>query len=142
MKNIILLVVSLMLSVASAHTITGTPVLKGTLKTKQMVDGVKSTCKVQIEKIWSSNNEDSYGNPGYSVRMDLSLSGNNIDTGKTVKVDEKVMLSNMFKNGTNVMVKDYEYATEDGRIALTIKTDGRLNTVSFPYKSQKVTCAF
>ena len=142
MKNIILLIGLLFAIGASAHTITGTPVLKGTLKSKLMVDGVKSTCKVQIEKIWSTNNEDSFGNPGYMVRMDLSLSGNDIDTGKTVKVDQKLMLTNMFVNGTSSTVKDYEYLSEDKKVTLTIKTDGRLNTVAFPYKTQKVTCAF
>ncbi|WP_408098687.1 hypothetical protein ACJVC5_07175 [Peredibacter sp. HCB2-198] len=141
MKNIILAVM-LMVSAAYAHTIVGTPVLKGTLKTKLFVENVPSTCKVQIEKIWSSNNEDSYGNPGYHVRMDLNLSGYDMESGKTVKFDTKVMLSNMYTVGANRIVKDYEYATEDGKITLTIKTDGRLNSVSFPHKSQKVTCSF
>ena len=141
MKNIILAAM-LLVSAAYAHTIVGTPVLKGTLKSKLFVENVPSTCKVQIEKIWSSNNEDSYGNPAYHVRTDLSLSGTDMDTGKSVKFSTKVMLTNMYTVGTNRIVKDYEYASEDGKIALTIKNDGRLNTISFPYKSQKVTCSF
>lgn len=142
MKNIIFIILACMALNAGAHTIKGTLVLKGTLKSKLIVDGVKTTCKVQVEKVWNLQVEDSYGNPGYSVRVDIGLSGLDSETGKSTKFDEKVLLTNLFKNGPESIVKDFEYASEKGDVTMLIKEDGRLNSISFNYNQQKITCSF
>lgn len=142
MKNIIFIILACMALNAGAHTIKGTLVLKGTLKSKLMVDGAETTCKVQVEKIWNLQVEDSYGNPGYSLRMDIGLSGFNSETSKSVRLNQKAFLTNMFKEGNESIVKDLEYASEKGDVTMQIKEDGRLSSVSFNYNQQKITCSF
>lgn len=142
MKNIIVLFASALFFLsADAHMIVGTPVLKGSLKTKVMINGVKTTCKIKIEDIKNLKFEDSYGNPGYTVRLNANLSGSDTKREISIRFSRDFVLTNMFQVGANTEVKDYEYASDDG-VVLKIKTDGRLKSVMFPYQGQNVTCQF
>lgn len=141
MKNIIFaLAVTLSFS-AAAHLIEGTQILKGTIKTKIMVKAVKTTCKVKIEKVKNLMLEDSYGNPAYNVRTEISLDGNDYERSLSVKYDKEVWFNNLFTVGTKTEVRDLEYFSTDGS-KMMIDGNGRIKSVSFPFESKTVTCAF
>lgn len=141
MKKIILLSSSLFLLTASAHTILGTPVLPGTLKTSILVNAVKTNCKVKVEKVRNLLFEDSYGNPGYTVRMNIDLSGDDLERKIKIRYDRDFTLTNMFQVGQTLEVRDYDYFSPEGA-TLKIKTDGRLHRVSFPFENTALTCSF
>ncbi len=52
-------------------------VLKGSLKTKVVVNGISSTCKVKVDKIRNIMEEDAFGFPGYKVKIEARLEGKN-----------------------------------------------------------------
>ena len=135
MKYLILSV--LVISSAMAHTITGTPILKGSLKTKVTVNTVETECRVKVEKVKNLLEEDSFGNPAYNVRVNIALSGKDLKKKIEVKLDRDFQFRNLYADG----VRDYEYFSDEGA-TLKIKTDGRLQSVVVPYGTQKVTCNF
>ena len=124
-----------------AHLIEGTPVLKGSLKTKVVVSGISTTCRVKVDEVKNLLEEDSFGNPAYKVDLKISLSGDDYDRRIYVRYDYKVQVANLFPQGRGTIVKDLEYVGKDGTI-LNIKADGRLKNVSFSYNSQLITCSF
>lgn len=144
MKNIFLAILAtlLVLSASSfAHTIEGTLVLKGSLKTKIFVNNLKTTCKVKIEKVKNLMQEDSYGNPAYNVRVDIDLSGKDHERDLSVKYNREFWLNNLFAVGNRSEVRDFEYASAEG-VKMNIDRNGRIKKVSFPFQRQIITCSF
>lgn len=126
---------------ALAQSITGVPVLKGSLKTKISVRGTSTTCKVKVSKTRNLKEEDAFGNPGYRVILAVNLDGRDEKSETVVKFDQEFSLINFWQEGGKVVAKDFEYFSTDGAL-LTIKEDGRLRSLSFPFQGQKLTCAF
>lgn len=141
MKKLFLAGIATLALSASAHTILGTQVLKGSLKTKVLVNGVNSTCKVQVEKVRNLLLEDSYGNPAYKVRLDISLKGDNMERNISVRYNNLVWVNNLFEEGTGTIVRDFDYAAADNT-KMRIDAAGRIKSVSFIYNKQTVTCSF
>lgn len=126
---------------ASAHLIEGTQILKGSIKTKIVVNTVKTTCKVKVDKVKNLMQEDSFGNPAYNVKIDLSLDGDDLQRNLTVRYDKEVWFNNLFTSGNRSEVRDLEYAAADGS-QMNIDSSGRIKSVSFPYNTRTITCAF
>ena len=59
MKHL-LIALALVSTAAQAHTITGQMVLKGTAKTKIMIQGSEAKCNVKIDEIKNNLIEDSF----------------------------------------------------------------------------------
>lgn len=141
MKNMIILVAAFLAYNASAHTIKGNPILRGAIKTKLEVDGVKTTCKVKIEKPRNLLDQDSYGNPAYKVKTEVNLTGS--DYKREIKIDftKEINFTNLFKVGDKTEVRDLDYSSVDGE---TMKIDevGRLKQFSFNYDGKRITCSF
>ena len=135
------IIAALLSTTAFAQQITGVAVLKGSLKTKVMVNGISSTCKVKVDKIRNIMEEDAFGFPGYKVKIEASLDGKNDKQETVVKLDQIFNLTNFWTENGKVVAKDLEYFSTDGAL-LTIKPDGRLKSVTLPYNNQKITCAF
>ena len=140
MKMILALALGTLSLASSAHLIVGTPVLKGTLKTKVNVKGIESTCKVKIDKIKNLMEEDSFGNPAYKIFVDVSLDGHDYNSGLSVRLNQSVVLTNLFQDGAGTIVKDYEYVSEG--YYLRISEDGRLKSLNIPFESRSITCSF
>lgn len=132
---------ALITGTAFAQTITGVPVLKGSLKTKVMVRGVSSTCKVKVSKIRNIKEEDSFGYPGYRVNLEADVEGRNSDQERVVNYHREFTLTNFWEEDGKVVARDFEYFSEDGAL-LTIKEDGRLKSFSFPVENGQITCSF
>jgi hypothetical protein len=141
MKNLIIGFVAIFSISTFAKDIQGTLLLKGSLRTKIVVNTVKTTCRVKVEKVKNLMQEDSYGNPAYQVRVDISLDGSDPARNLRVKHNKEVMFTNLFQVGTTSEVRDEEYAAADGS-KLLITDQGRLRSVTFPFSSQKITCTF
>lgn len=141
MKKILIASLISLSAVSSAHMIEGTPILKGAIKTKIYVNNIKTTCRVKVEKVKNLMLEDSYGNPAYKVRVDISLSGNDNENSRSIKFDRDVWINNLFSIGNRTEVRDLEYASHDG-INLKIDGNGRIKLVSFPYNGKAITCSF
>ena len=138
-----LLVLSLILSSAvSAHTIKGTLILKGSLKSKVFVNGVETTCRVKIDKVKNILDEDSYGNPGYRVAAEVSLDGRDQKRKITIKDEQKLNFTNFFSVGNKIEARDLNYTANNGAATMAINEDGRLREVQISYQGQKVTCLF
>jgi len=136
MKILLALIISMISTLASSYEIEGTQVLKGSLKTEIIVESLKTTCKVKIEDVKNLLEEDQYGNPGYKIKVDLSLNGGEFLSPKKVKFDKTIFLTNLFSDG----VRDLEYFGSE--VNLKIKNDGRLSEIRFPYKYNTVICRF
>ncbi len=132
---------ALMTGTAFAQNITGVAVLKGSLKTKTLVRGISTTCKVKVAKIRNIKEEDYYGFPGYTVKVEVDLNGKNDKQETVVRYGKEFTLTNFWRENGQVVAKDFDYFSEDGAL-LTIKTDGRLKSFSFPVDNQKITCSF
>lgn len=132
---------ALITGTAFAQTITGIPVLKGSLKTKTLVRGMQTTCKVKVAKIRNLKEEDSFGNPGYTVEIEANLDGRNKDGETVVRYRNEFRLTNFWPENGQVIARDFDYYSENGAL-LTIKPDGRLKSFSFPLDNQKITCSF
>lgn len=138
-----LLILSLILSSAvGAHTIKGTLILKGSLKSKVFVNGVETTCRVKIDKVKNILDEDSYGNPGYRVTGEVNLDGRDQKRKITIKSEQKLVFTNFFAIGNKIEARDLNYAANNGAATMAINEDGRLLEVQISYQSQKVTCLF
>lgn len=141
MKKIIIIAAALVSLSSFAHTIEGTLILKGAIKTKLVVNNLKTTCKVKVEKVKNLLVEDSFGNPAYNVRVDVSLDGNNSERTQVVKHSKEIWFNNLFKTESGTEVRDLEYAAADGSRML-IDKEGRLESVTFPSPYKTITCAF
>lgn len=142
MKTLFVTLLALTAISASAHDIEGTLMLKGALKTKIMVNGIKTTCKLKIEKVKNLTEEDSFGNPGYQVNAEISLDGSDFEHGIKVKLDKNVTLTNLHTEGPVRKVKDLEYFSSADKVSVLIDKEGRLLSTSFPYANQMLTCKF
>lgn len=142
MKKILIALVSLASISAFAAPIEGTLMLKGSLKTKIVVNTVKSTCKLKVDKVKNILEEDSFGNPGYSAKVEISLDGSDIERNIKVKVDKKVTVINVHTTGDVRQVKDFDYFNEAEKITVTIDKEGRLVSTTFPFEKQIITCKF
>lgn len=142
MKKILIALVSLASLSSIAAPIEGTLMLKGSLKTKIVVKSVKSTCRLKVDKVKNILEEDSFGNPGYSAKVEISLDGNDLERNIRVKVDKKVTVTNMHTIGDVRQVKDLDYFHEAEKITVTIDKEGRLMSTSFPFENQTITCNF
>lgn len=141
MKKIFYGLMSLTLTTAFAHTIDGTQVLEGSLKTKLMVSGIETTCKVKIDKVKNLMEEDSYGNPAYNILVRMELSGNDYERSIKVNYDKRSWMNNLFQAGNKTEVRDFEYKAQDGS-TLIINQSGRLVSASMSYQNKKITCTF
>jgi hypothetical protein len=127
---------------ASAYEIKGTLMLKGSLKSKIVVNTVKTTCKLKIEKVTNILDEDEFGNPGYQARVQISLDGNDWERQIKVKYDKELMVVNMYSVNGKKTVSDNEYRSLDGSIKVMIDDEGRLLETTFPYQNQNIKCVF
>jgi hypothetical protein len=141
MKNIILgLVATLSLS-AFAHEIEGTQMLKGSRSTKLVVNSVKTTCKVKIDKVKNLLLEDSFGNPAYNVKISIDLDGSDLERNLRVKYSKTSWFNNLFTEGSGTIVKDFDYVSPEGS-EVKIDDQGRLKVAKFKYSNQNITCSF
>ncbi len=121
---------------ASAVEIIGTEPIKGTARTKATVRGSKASCSVDVQKVRNAMEEDSYGNPAYSLTVTVSLSGNGVDLKKSL------VMINLFKEGEDKrVVRDFDYYSTDGSV-MKIDEDGRLSAFHITYNSERVKCEF
>lgn len=142
MKKLIAATLATLALSVSAHTIQGTQVLKGSIKTKVFVNTVETVCKVKVDKVKNLKLEDSYGNPAYNVYIAIDLRGNDYERSLSVKFDKYVWINNLFDLGNNRSeVRDLDYAAVDGT-KMKIDDQGRIKSVSFIYGKQTITCAF
>ncbi len=141
MKTIILFFLALLTLPALAHTIEGTQILKGTVRTKFMLNGISTTCRAQVEKVKNLMQEDSYGNPAYNVRIDVGLSGHDEKTGKFLRFSQEFWFNNLFRVGDKTEVRDLDYTAAGGG-TLKIDGQGRILSVTFPYSGRPLTCNF
>ncbi len=137
----LLIIAALLSTSAFAQQITGVSVLKGSLKTKVVVNNVSTTCKVKVDKVKNIMEEDAFGFPGYKVRIEASLDGKDKEGKSVVKLEQIYNLTNFWPENGKVVAKDFEYFSDDGSL-LTIKPDGRLKSFVIPFNGQKITCAF
>lgn len=120
---------------AAAHTIEGTLALKGSLKTTIFIKNKETTCRVRIEKIKNLLEEDTFGNPAYNVRANISVD--------SINYEKEVWLNNLFTLENNKSeVKDYEYHSSDDTIKMKINGEGRIKTVLIQYKGNEISCLF
>lgn len=141
MKHLIIGLLAAFSLSAFAHNIEGTLILKGAIKTKIVVNTVKTTCKLKIEKVKNLLVEDSFGNPAYNVRANISLHGEDMERRLSVKMDKEVWFNNLFTVAAGTEVRDLEYAAADGS-KMMIDSEGRIQSVSFNYNSRPINCAF
>jgi hypothetical protein len=135
-------VLLLISSTLVAHEIQGTLMLKGALKTKVMVNGVKTICKLKVEKVKNLLEEDDFGNPAYQARIDISLDGSDLERGIRVKYAKELTVNNLHQEGAVKKVKDLEYFSAVDKVKVLIDQQGRLVETSFAYGSQLITCVF
>jgi hypothetical protein len=141
MKNVIFGLMAFSALSASAHMIEGTLVLKGAIKTKIVVNNLKTTCKVKVEKVKNLLVEDSFGNPAYDLKVSMSLDGSDFERNLSVKFDKEFRLNNLFTVGTGTEVRDLEYKSTDGA-TMNVDREGRIKAASFPTQYGKINCAF
>ncbi len=140
-KYLILSLISLS-AFAGAHDIEGTMVLKGSLKSKVSVNGVETTCRVEVKKVKNLIEEDSYGNPGYQINLRVSLDGKDDKRKITIKAEQDVLVKNFFQVGTTVEARDLSYAEAASGVTMEIAHDGRIKSVKQIYQGTPVNCLF
>lgn len=144
MKNIFLIILATLIVLSAstfAHIIEGTPVLKGSIRTKIIVNGLQTTCRVKVEKIKNLMLEDSFGNPAYNVRISVNLSGHNQQRTVSVKFDRDYWLNNLYAVGNKTQVRDLEYTSSEGS-KMMIDRNGRIRSVNFSFEGRLITCSF
>jgi hypothetical protein len=141
MKTTIIALAAALSFTASAHTIQGTLILKGSARTKIVLEGISTTCKAQVEKVKNLLREDSYGNPAYNVRVDVDLSGYDDKSGKFLRHSQEFWFNNLFTVGDKTEVRDLDYVAPGGA-TLKIDGQGRIQTITFPYNGRPLTCNF
>jgi hypothetical protein len=142
MKKLLIVSLSLISIGAIANEIKGTLMLKGSLKTKIVVNGVKTVCKIKVEKVKNLLEEDSFGNPGYQAKVQISLDGNDMERSIKVKYDKDLTVTNMHTEGDVRTVKDLDYFSPTDKIKVTIDSEGRLVGTSFLYQQKTILCNF
>lgn len=142
MKNTLILFLSLISIGASATEIEGTLMLKGTLKTNIIVNGVKSVCKLKVEKVKNLLEEDSFGNPAYQARIQISLDGRDFERSIKVKLDKDLTVINLHLEKNLRRVQDLQYFSMEENTKVTIDTEGRIASTTFPYQGQTIKCNF
>lgn len=142
MKTKLILLLSLISIGANATEIQGTLMLKGTLKTDIVVNGVKSVCKLKVEKVKNLLEEDSFGNPGYQARIQISLDGRDFERSIKVKMDKDLTVVNLHLEKNLRKVRDLEYFSIAENTKVTIDTEGRIVSTTFPYQGQTIKCNF
>ena len=142
MKNQLILFLSLISAGAFANDIQGTLMLKGSLKTKITVNGVASVCRLKVEKVKNLLEEDSFGNPGYQARVQISLDGRDLERDIKVKLDKDITVINLHLEKDLRRIKDLEYISSEENIKLNIDSEGRIVSTIFPYQLQTITCNF
>ena len=142
MKTTLILFLSMISIGAKATEIQGTLMLKGTLKTNIVVNGVKSVCKLKVEKVKNLLEEDSFGNPGYQARIQISLDGRDIERSIKVKLDKELTVINLHQEKNIRQVQDLEYFSIEENTKVTIDTEGRIVSTSFPFQGQTIKCNF
>jgi hypothetical protein len=142
MKNFIIVFLSLVSISALAAEVEGTLMLKGALKSKVVVNGVSSVCKLKIDKVKNLLEEDDFGNPGYQVQIEIELDGRDIERKIKIKLDKKLTVINMHTANGVRQVKDLDYFSTAEKVTVTIDKEGRLVSTSFPYSQQIVKCSF
>lgn len=141
MKHLIIGLIAAFSMSAFAHKIEGTLILKGSIKSKIVVNTVKTNCKLKIEKVKNLMVDDSFGNPAYNVRAKISLDGEDLSRNISVKFDKEVWFNNLFTVASGTEVRDFDYAAADGP-KMKIDSEGRVIFVSFLYNSRPINCAF
>lgn len=142
MKTKLILLLSLISVGANATEIQGTLMLKGTLKTDIMVNGVKSVCKLKVEKVKNLLEEDSFGNPAYQARIQISLDGRDFERSIKVKMDKDLTVINLHSEKNRRQVQDLEYFSIAENTKVTIDTEGRIVSTTFPFQGQTIKCNF
>lgn len=142
MKNLFLALMTLTALTTHAHEIEGTLMLEGALKTKIMVNGIKTTCKLKVDKVKNLLEEDSFGNPAYQAKIKISLDGSDFQRGIKIKLDKDVLLTNLHNEGVVWKVRDLEYFNYADKVSVLINREGRLVSATLPYTNQMVTCKF
>ncbi|MBA2403279.1 MAG: hypothetical protein H0V66_00795 [Bdellovibrionales bacterium] len=142
MKMQLIALLTLISASAMATEIQGTLMLKGTLKTKIVVNGVKTVCKIKVEKVKNLLEEDSAGNPAYQAKIQISLDGNDLERGVKVKLDKELTVINLHSDKDVRTVKDLDYFSSAEKVKVTIDSEGRLLSTSFPFQSQTIQCNF
>lgn len=105
------LIAALMLTTvaAQAHTIKGTLVRTGSLKTETMVRGAEVKCSVKIDGkglfggrsgVQNLLQEDEFGNPAYKVYMAIELKSKDKDI-VDLKFKETITFTNLHKSGVS-----------------------------------------
>jgi hypothetical protein len=107
-----------------------------------VVNGVKSTCRLKVEKVKNLLEEDDFGNPAYQARVDISLDGNDMERGVRVKFDKELTVINLHQEGSVKKVKDLEYFSTSEKVKIMIDQEGRLVSTTFAFGSQNITCVF
>ncbi len=136
-----LIITLLLASVAHAHEIKGTLILKGTAKTKIMVDGIETKCNLKVDEVKNTLTEDSFQNPAYRVWTKVELSGK----AGEIKIEHKADLrfTNLHPAGNGTAVSDDKYIGENEKSAsMKIDEKGRIRTVVFPVGAKLITCNF
>ena len=113
MKTMIALL--MITTAAQAHTIRGTMVRYGEVKSSTMVRGVEVKCSVDVAgggllggrgDVRNLLKDDQFGNPGYKVSATVKLKSKDRDL-VDLKFDEKITFSNLHASG----VSDTHYVT-------------------------------
>lgn len=143
MKNIIILIFCLFTYSVFSHEIEGTLILRGSIKTKIMVNGIKTICRAKVKKVKNLLQEDSYGNPAYRVLMELSLDGNSSDNTRVIRSERDIWFDNLFVvSADKKEVRDFEYKSSTVESSMRIDKAGRIKEVKFPFNGQSITCLF
>jgi hypothetical protein len=138
----LLIALSLVSTASMAHTITGQMVLKGTAKTKVMIQGSEARCNVKIDEIKNNLVEDSFGNPAYYVWTKIDLTSS-LSATTPIKYKLDVRFTNIHKTTDGRIVRDDLYVGEDvPRARMTVNEKGRIKQVVFPIGAETITCNF
>jgi hypothetical protein len=135
MKIVIFILLAGLSTNVLSHTIKGTMVLKGSLKTKVFIKNKETSCRIKIEKVKNLLEEDSFGNPAYKVRAQIGL--------ESINLEKDIWLNNLFNiDKDRSEVRDFEYHSEDNSIKMKIDDEGRIKTVLVRYKDKDISCFF
>ena len=141
MKTIILMLTMLLSIEAFSHEIKGTLILKGTAKTKIILNGMEVRCHVKVDEVKNNMVEDSYGNPAYRVWTIIELSGGNSENRLSHK--QEIRFTNIHPETNGTIVLDDSYRGENVTSAsMRIDERGRIKSVSFPFNGRSLSCSF
>lgn len=142
MKLLLLTLLTVLTVAAAAQEIKGTLMLKGTVKTKVIVNSVSSVCKLKVMKVKNYLNEDDFGNPAYEAQIQITLDGSDSEKNIKIKLNKELPIVNVHTVQTMRVVKDLDYFNKPEKVTVTIDEKGNLKSTTFPYQSQTITCNF